>query len=256
MADDHNQPIIIKKKKGGHAGPHGGAWKLAYADFVTAMMAFFLVMWIIGMDVQTKMGLAEYFSNPGAFKVNFQSSPHPLQLDGRPASQQIKVEISDRQATNIDIDAAASLAATIESTLNADGLLPRLADNLSIRITDKGLVIEILENKANGSVFEPGTATLKPDARRLLQAVAPRLIGSRKGIAIEGHVSARVPAGERWEVSVNRANVARRELTAIGVKSSEVLWVSGKADVELKTTDNPQALSNDRISIIVPLDKS
>ena len=254
MADE-NQPIIIKKKKAGHAGPHGGAWKLAYADFVTAMMAFFLVMWIIGMDAKTKAGLAEYFANPGAFRVNFQSSPYALQLDGRPPSQQIQVEQSQRELTNLEVEAAEQLSATISATLDAEGILPRMAANLAIKLTDKGVRIDIMESGPTGTIFENGTATLKPEGRRLLQAITPRLMGAKKGISIEGYVSTRIPSAERWDVSINRANAARRELAAIGLKSSDLLMVGGKGDTNFKVPDSPQAPANDRISILIPLDK-
>ena len=96
MADDKDQPIIIKKKKGGGHGHHGGAWKIAYADFVTAMMAFFLVLWIVGLDVKTRNGLAEYFANPGAFKIDYRSSPYIMKTDGRPPVMNDKVEQASR----------------------------------------------------------------------------------------------------------------------------------------------------------------
>ena len=254
MADE-NQPIIIKKKKAAHAGPHGGAWKLAYADFVTAMMAFFLVMWIIGMDVKTKSGLAEYFSNPGAFKVDFKSSPHMIKLDGRPASQQVQIEATQRELTNLEVEAAEQLSATISSTLDAEGILPRMAANLSIKLTEKGLRIDIMESGPTGTIFETNTATLKPEGRRLLQAITPRLMGAKKGISIEGYVSTKIPSADRWDVSLNRANSARREMAAIGLKSSDLLTVSGMGDTNFKVPDNPQAPANDRISILIPMDK-
>lgn len=255
MADEL-QPIIIKKKKAGHAGPHGGAWKLAYADFVTAMMAFFLVMWIIGMDVKTKAGLAEYFSNPGAFKVNFQSSPYALKLDGRPPGSAAKVEESSRRAANIDPEAAEALAATIESTLQSEGLVPRMSPNISIKITDDGLRIDLMETSTKGAIFDPGGSELRPDCKRLLQTIAPRLIGSRKGISIEGHTSSRAPPGAKWDVSLERAANARRELARIGVRSEDIQTVSGKADTQLKIPESPGALANDRITIVVPMDKN
>jgi chemotaxis protein MotB len=256
MADSHDQPIIIKKVKGGHGGHHGGAWKLAYADFVTAMMAFFLVMWIIGMDVKTKAGLAEYFSNPGAFPVNFQSSPYMLKLDGRPPKINALVEETVPKAAQINVEEADALTSTIRSTLSAEGVLPRMGANLDLRITDDGVRIDICESTAKGVIFEPGTADLKPEGRRLLQAIAPRIKGARKGILIEGHTARRGDYEAKWDVSVERANAARRELMAIGVEADRLISVIGKGDSTPKVGDNPASVANDRISIVIPLDKN
>lgn len=252
---DANQPIIIKKIHKGHAGHHGGAWKLAYADFVTAMMAFFLVMWIIGMDVKTRAGLAEYFSNPGAFPVNFQSSPYMLKLDGRPPKISALVEETVPRAVQIDVEQADALRATITSSLNAEGLLPRLAANLEVRITEEGVKIEIAESTSKGVIFEPGTADLKPEGRKLIQAIAPRVLGAKKGIIIEGHTSRRGDTDAKWDVSVERANAARRELTGLGIKGENILAVSGMGDSSPRIGDSPGQVGNDRITIVIPIDK-
>jgi chemotaxis protein MotB len=254
MADKDLAPIVIKKiKKGGH-GHHGGAWKLAYADFVTAMMAFFLVMWILGMDFHTKNGLAEYFQNPGSFRVDFKSSPYMMKLDGKPPSWNDKVEAAARTKHNISYEDAESLLSLLKSAIRNESRVRDLARRVDMTITGQGLKIEFGET-AGGAFFEPGTANLITTSKRMFQAIAPVLIGSKKSITIEGHTDSQ-PLTDlnytKWELGADRANAVRRALYAVGVPQDRIVGVMSKADRELKRLDTPQAIENNRVIIMIP----
>ena len=255
MADDNQAPVVIKKiKKGGH-GHHGGAWKLAYADFVTAMMAFFLVMWIIGLDFKTKHGLAEYFNNPGAFKVNFKASPYMMNLDGKPPAEMSKVEAASRENHNVDLKSAESLASLLTSTINSEPRIRDIARRVEIKVTSEGLKIECQE--ADGGVFfDPGSKELRPEAQRLFQTIAPVLIGSKHKMEIEGHTDS-TPLTDlsytKWELSADRANAVRRVLYGVGVPQEQIVSVNAKADRMLKRPDTPRAAINNRVTILIPI---
>ena len=255
MADDNQAPILIKKiKKGGH-GHHGGAWKLAYADFVTAMMAFFLVMWIIGLDFKTKNGLAEYFQNPGAFKINFKASPYMMNLDGKPPSAMSTVEATSRENHNVDLDGAESLASLITSAINNEPRIKDLARRTEVKVTSEGLKVEFQE-QTGGTFFAPNGKELKPEAQRLFQTIAPVLIGSKKQLEIEGHTDAS-PLTDlnytKWELSADRANAVRRALYAVGVPQTQIVSVNAKADRYLKRKESPRAVENNRVTIMIPV---
>ena len=256
MADPKDQPIIIKKVNKGHAGAHGGAWKLAYADFVTAMMAFFLVMWIIGLDFKTKQGLAEFFSNPGAFPVNFNSSPYMMQLDGKPPLPMAKVEQASRINHNIDLDAAEDLASRLRSAIKNETRIRDLARYVEVAVTSEGVRVDFGDT-AGGVFFIPGTTELKPDAQRMFQVIAPVLIGSKRTLVVEGHTDA-APLKDltytTWELSADRANTLRRSLYAVGVPKTQIGSVNAKADRYPKRVDAPKDPTNNRVAILVPVD--
>ena len=256
MADPKDQPIIIKKINKGHAGAHGGAWKLAYADFVTAMMAFFLVMWIIGLDFKTKSGLAEYFSNPGAFPVNMRSSPYMMDLDGKPPIAMARVEQTARVNHNIDPDAAEDLASRLRSAIKNETRVRDLARHVEVTVTSEGVRIEFGE-VAGGVFFTPGTAEMKADAQRVFQTIAPVLIGSKRTLVVEGHTDAaplKDLAYTTWELSADRANALRRSLYAVGVPKNQVVSVNAKADRYPKRLDAPKDPMNNRVAILVPVE--
>lgn len=255
MADDKDQPIVIKKiKKGGH-GFHGGAWKLAYADFVTAMMAFFLVMWIIGLDFKTKHGLAEYFQNPGAFKINFKASPYLLNLDGKPPADMAKVEAASRESHNVDLKSAEGLMSLINAAIRNEPRIRDLARRVEVKMTSEGIKVECQEAEG-GTFFEPGSATMKPDAQRLFQTIAPVLIGAKRKLEIEGHTDASKLTDLKyttWELSADRANAARRAMYAAGVPEDLIVSVNAKGDHYLKRPEAPKAPENNRVVILVPV---
>jgi chemotaxis protein MotB len=255
MADEQ-QPIIIKKKKGGHGGHHGGAWKLALADLMTAMMTFFLVMWIVGMDVKTRAGLAEYFSNPGAFRVDTQSSPYILKMDGRPPLINATIEQTSRKSTNVDVQAAEALASRIRTALRVDARFKDQLDAVDIRVTDDGLMIEFIESSV-GLLFEPGTAAFKPLGQQMLQAVIPVLIGANRGLDIRAHADARLiadPRQARWELASERAGATRRLLAAGGLRPTQFRRVVNLGPTQPRIADAPSSVQNNRIILAVPFD--
>jgi chemotaxis protein MotB len=255
MADDKEQPIVIKKiKKGGH-GHHGGAWKLAYADFVTAMMAFFLVMWIIGLDFKTKNGLAEYFQNPGAFKINFKSSSYVMNMDGKPPADMALAEPSARENHNVDIKSAEGLMSLINAAIRNEPRVRDIARRVEVKMTTEGVKIEFLEGEG-GTFFESGTANLKTNAQRIFQTIAPILIGSKKTLELEGHTDSTKLKDLKytsWELSADRANAVRRSLYAVGVPESQIVSVNAKADRYLKRAESPQSPENNRVVILIPV---
>ena len=256
MADDKHQPIIIKKKKGGHAAAHGGAWKLAFADFMTAMMAFFLVMWIVGLDVKTRSGLAEYFSNPGAFQQNMRSSPYVLQMDGKPPMPPPDlVRQTVRELHNIDIEAAMAFAARLKMVMDNEPRCAAVRPFVDLVLSEDGLRIELLEG-AGGIFFAKGTMSSFREAGKLMiQVIAPTLAGSRKRLTIEGHTDKKsIPLAVRWDVSGSRALAVRRVLEDGGCAANQFSTVKAMADIRLRRGDAPDGLDNLRVSIVIPFD--
>ena len=241
------QPIIIKKKKAAHHGHHGGAWKVAYADFVTAMMAFFLVMWLVGQAPEVKANVASYFRDPGAFTEGgsgvLPGGPSGVTGEGQ--------SMSTEQAT-------ATLEKAAEQLRDALASMPEFADisnRIEIVVTDEGLRIELREAPDDG-FFASGSATMKPQTVELLHVIAGQLGQMSNKVAVEGHTDSRpysVSAGEytNWELSADRANAARRVLVSSGVKPAQVEAVRGYADTRLRSEEAPLDPSNRRISIIV-----
>lgn len=277
MAGDSKklQPIIIKKiKKGGH-GHHGGAWKIAYADFVTAMMAFFLLMWLLGSTTEgDKKGIADFFGSP--LKVSLAGgsgsgdSSHVIKGGGEDLSRthgQVKkgdVE-STRRTLNLLALKAEQRAAEkarleelkqrVEDVLAANPRLASMQSQIRLDMTHEGLRIQIVDEQ-NRPMFDSGSSIVKPYMRELLQVIGEVLRDVPNRLTLEGHTDAQpFGSGERgysnWELSADRANASRRELLAGGLPDSRVLRVQGlSASRPLDDTD-PLSPTNRRISIIV-----
>jgi len=281
------QPIIIKKiKKGGH-GHHGGAWKVAYADFVTAMMAFFIVMWILAQGEDVKASIAEYFDDPGQFSVftGRRTSavdldlPYPERGGGKNKKEENfswsfsegKKEDSASSADNNNaimeqmlqdsISAVKKVEATSRNITDSLNTLKNkfpdisfLLESISISITKEGMVIELIEQHDN-TFFEIGSAKLKPAAARVLSQIAKEIGKLPNNVEIEGHTDSRGYSSgsvySNWELSSDRANAARRVLDNSGLWSGQVISVSGWADKKLRNETNPFDASNRRVSIIV-----
>jgi chemotaxis protein MotB len=245
MSGKHGEQVIIVKKKGHHKhGHHGGAWKVAYADFVTAMMAFFLVMWLVGQGPQVKANVAAYFRDPGAFDGGKGVLPG---AESSAAVQPVSTE-----------DASAALAKAAEGLRNAVSSLPQfaaIADRIDISLTEEGLRIELREAPDDG-FFASGSAEMKPQTVQLLQVMGSELGKINNKIAVEGHTDSRpypktTVEYTNWELSSDRANAARRVLVAAGVRATQIEAVRGYADTRLRTPGQPLDPSNRRISIIV-----
>ncbi|MBI1809303.1 MAG: OmpA family protein [Gemmatimonadetes bacterium] len=251
--DSGKRPIIIKKvKKGGHAH-HGGSWKVAYADFVTAMMAFFMVMWILGMDESTRKAVEGYFSNPAGFKKGYGSGNSPISSGNTPS--RIKAETVKLIMHTAQEKAFAKAASDIKTRLDsAKGALGPA--KFEITMSSKGLRIELIENGKGDNFFGRGSATMTPAALVALKLIARELIALRNPIVVEGHTDASLygqnAAYSNWELSADRANAARRVLEQEGLDPARVIEVRGYADTQLRRPDDPQAAENRRISILLP----
>jgi chemotaxis protein MotB len=255
MADDKSkQPIIIKKKKGGHAGAHGGAWKIAYADFVTAMMAFFLVMWIIGMDVQTKQGIASYFQNLTARATNEPASPHIVHLIGSPPVKPQPEPIAPRD-NNLDRTNAEKLRTQIDALVASSAGFERQRPNLDLLINDKAMRIDITE--ASDPVPFDGKGQLKLESRKLVEGLAILLKRYRYRMYIEGYHDARAPAEQsldKWQAAANRACAVRNALVGGGIDPERIIHVRSFGDAHLRISADPINSANRRVSILMPYD--
>jgi chemotaxis protein MotB len=277
MAGDSKklQPIIIKRvRKGGH-GKHGGAWKIAYADFVTAMMAFFLLMWLLGSTTEgDKKGIADFFNAP--LKVSFVGgsgsgdSSSVIRGGGADlsrASGQIKQ--GDIQAPKKTINLAAlkaeqrraeqarleALKAKVEEVFAASPTLAAMRSQIRLDMTRDGLRIQIVDELMR-PMFDSGSAVVKPYMRELLRDIGAVLADVPNRITLEGHTDAQpFSSGERgysnWELSSDRANSSRRELVLGGLPEDRMLLVQGLASSTLFDAKDPQSPANRRISIIV-----
>jgi chemotaxis protein MotB len=236
MAGAKAQPIIIKKK-GGHGGHHGGAWKVAYADFVTAMMALFIVLWLMSSSEKVKKAVAGYFNDPKG----------TANLLGTNMA-------SNGTETIQDPTAMQHLKQKLEDEIKAKKELEKLAKQIEITITPEGLRIELIEDK-NGTFYESGSAKLSDKGQELLALLAGELKTLPNQLLIEGHTDATQYSTDtdysNWELSADRANSARRLLQADGVGPNQVAQVRGYADQLLRVKNNPYDASNRRISILV-----
>jgi chemotaxis protein MotB len=231
------KPIIVVKKKGGHGGHHGGAWMVAYADFVTALMSLFIVLWLMNTSQKIRQAVAGYFNDPRGKST----------LTG--TDQSGSSENLALTENNI-----ADLKKKIEESIHKMNDLKALENQIQITITPEGLRIELLETK-DGTFFDTGSARLNQHGQELLEMLAGQLGQVPNRISIEGHTDAQPYATEdgygNWELSTDRANAARRLMETTGLRKGQVSQVRGYADQKLRVPDNPMDPSNRRISLIV-----
>ncbi|MFO1270977.1 MAG: flagellar motor protein MotB [Rubrivivax sp.] len=270
------QPIIVKKiKKGGHAA-HGGAWKIAYADFVTAMMAFFLLMWLLGSTTEgDKKGIADYFSTPLKLTLlnggsGSGDSSHVIKGGGQDLTRQTgqvkngEIE-SQRKTINLRALKAEQLRAEsarledlkrkIEEKIEGNAKLAAFKSQLRLDMTRDGLRIQIVDEQ-NRAMFASGSAVVQPYMRELLQEIGSVLGEVPNRLTLEGHTDALpFPGGDRgysnWELSADRANASRREMVAGGLPDDRTLRVQGLASSQPLERGDPMSPTNRRISIIV-----
>ncbi|RYF01670.1 MAG: motility protein MotB [Comamonadaceae bacterium] len=276
MAEKKLQPIIIKRvKKGGHA-VHGGAWKIAYADFVTAMMAFFLLMWLLGSTAKGELqGIASYFASP--MKVALQggdgsgNSSSVIPGGGNDLSKvhgQVRRSDADTatsRRTNLESAKAEqarqdqmrikALQAKIDSVITENMKLKEFRSQIRLDITPDGLQIQIVDDQ-NRPMFDSGSALVKPYMRDILREIGSALNGVENRISLAGHTDA-APYGNgdrgysNWELSADRANASRRELVAAGMPDAKLGRVVGLSASDLLEPSNPRAPVNRRITITV-----
>jgi chemotaxis protein MotB len=250
------QPIIIvrKKKRGGH-GHHGGAWKVAYADFVTALMAFFLVMWLVGQSKTIRSAVAGYFRDPGIFEQEKSNGPiagGEMRVDPEPMSQPEKPERSAMIAE--ERQALEDTAQRIREMLAQAPDLRNLEKQIEIQITRDGLRIELLDGDQT-TFFASGSSALAPGTEHVLAVIARELGKLKNSMVIEGHTDSRPYAStdiySNWELSADRANAARRIMERNGVVSAQIRGVRGYADRQLRVAEKPLDPRNRRVSVIV-----
>ncbi len=278
---DDSSPIIIKRKSGGgHAAHHGGAWKIAYADFVTAMMAFFLLMWLLGSTTKGDLnGIAEYFNTPlstaltggtrsgsatsvlegGALALQ-NSKPGEANSGAGAKSSRDKISIlstSTKRNAQLADDAKrlTELKAKIESLIEQNPKLNAFKSQIKLDITSEGLRIQIIDAQ-NRPMFTSGSSVLEPYTKDILDPIGLVLNDVPNHVSIAGHTDSQTySAGEgsysNWELSAERANAARRELVNGGMIDKKVLAVRGLADALPLIGNDPAAPGNRRISIVV-----
>lgn len=277
------QPIIIKKiKKYKRHDAHAGAWKVAYADFVTAMMALFIVLWILASSEEVKKNVEAFFDNPGAFnlvtgkpvggaEINLQVVPQkgeggekekkPLIIQFDQKTVDTLSEILLRKAREDSARAANQVIQTGETLKNffqelqaQNPNFKELIESLKIEITNEGLRIELLEDKES-LFFKVGSAQLTPQALEILKILGKEIGKLPNNVVIEGHTDSRKYSGKtiysNWELSADRANSARRVLTRSGLWDGQITEVIGYADTKLRNPQNPFDLVNRRVSILI-----
>jgi len=277
MADDLSQrPIVVKKIKRVVGGTHGGAWKIAYADFVTAMMAFFLLMWLLGSTSEgTKEGIAEYFKTPlkEAMSSGSGSGDSSSVIEGggrdltrrtgqvqKGAVEKINEEINPESAAQAkraseEMFRLKQVKAKIEKAIEANPELHKFKKQLLLDITTDGLRIQIVDAQ-NRPMFSSGRADLQPYTRTILHEIGKTLNDVPNKISLSGHTDATpFPSGDsgysNWELSADRANASRRELIAGNMDATKVLRVVGLSSAVLFDKNDPYNPINRRITITV-----
>jgi len=238
---DDKPRIIIKKCKLNHGGHHGGAWKVAYADFVTAMMALFLVLWLLGAsNSKDKAVIAHYFREPGVFSGSRGVIPQ---------GGEDKLGSGITQAPTME-----TIHAHIKESLAGLKDLADISDQVPITITAEGILIEMID-KEKQAFFELNSARIKPIMRKILQAISKEIKDTPNKLVIAGHTDARGFQNEsfysNWELSSARALNTRRDLEGLGLPSERFDQVVGYADRMLRVPNDPLASENRRISILI-----
>ncbi len=275
MSDDTQQPIVVKKIKKTAAGSHGGAWKIAYADFVTAMMAFFMLMWLLGSTTQADLqGIADYFQNP--LKVSMAGgsgsgdSSSIIQGGGKDLTASVgQVKAGDVEAPKktinlqklkaeyerVERQRLEGLKADLENMIDANPTLKQFKNQLLLDLTSEGLRIQIVDEK-NRPMFDSASSEVKPYTRVILREIGKVLNKVENHVSLSGHTDAQPFAGgnrdfSNWELSTNRANSSRRELIAGGMIDSKVMRVVGLASTVLYDKQDAYNPINRRISIVI-----
>jgi len=234
---DNPRPIIIVKKKTGHGGHHGGAWKVAYADFVTAMMALFIVLWLLNTNKPVREAIAGYFKDPSGTGTKTGTS-----------------QTGTGESLVVTKDNINGLKEKLQKAIEKMANFDKLKNQVEISITPEGLRIELLE-AATGTFFDLGSAQPNENGRDLLVRLATQLGQVPNKISIEGHTDSKPYAGTgsytNWELSTDRANAARRLMQENGLGANQVSQVRGFADQSLRNPSDPFDPSNRRISVIV-----
>ncbi len=252
MNKEREVPVrIVYRKKRGHEGHHGGAWKVAFADFMTSMFALFLVLWLVTQSSDIKSAIAGYFQDPLGRANEFGSSILP----GEGAQASAVRPMTQLQVIDMRRDRLMTLAKQLQDKLQAPELAG-IKDYVEIQLTEDGLHIQLLED-STGVFFETGKAVPSDRGRQVLALLGAELGKLPNYVRIEGHTDARPYSGvtnySNWELSADRANTARRILTASGLAEKQIAQIRGMADRELRVPSEPFAASNRRVTITMML---
>lgn len=250
MNKSRETPIRIIIKKSAHGGHHGGAWKVAFADFMTAMFAMFLVLWLVNQSSDVKSAIAGYFQDPLGRADEFGSSILP----GEGSQSSVPQPLSPRQVIDLRRDRMRSLGDELERELRDIPELKEVADKVQIEVTEEGLRIQLIED-ADGTFYTSGSALLNDRGRGLMHTLGAQLGKLSNEVRIEGFTDARPVLGRpdygNWELSADRANAARRVLVEGGLKEAQVQQVRGLADRQLRVPEDPLSPRNRRVAITV-----
>ncbi len=238
MNSQDSPPIIIIKKKSGHGGGHhGGAWKVAYADFVTAMMALFIVLWLMSSNQKIREAIAAYFRDPsGSGKMVGSATT------------------GTGDTLSVNKDNMDNLKNALEQAFKKSPEFDKLKDYVQMSVTGEGLRVEFMESE-QGTFFESGSPEPTGAARELLTRLAAQLRDLPNDVMIEGHTDSKPYSGRadysNWELSTDRANAARRLMQSSGIREGQIIQVRGFADQNPRNREHPDAASNRRVSVIV-----
>jgi chemotaxis protein MotB len=275
MAGEEKQPIHVKRIKKVMGGHHGGAWKIAYADFVTAMMAFFLLMWLLGSTAKGDLaGIADYFKTPlkvalaggsgsgdsssvikGGGQDLTRSTGQVKRGERTSTKKVIDIRASDAERARLEKDRLKNLQQKVQELIESSPRLQPFSKQLLLDITSEGLRIQVIDEQKR-PMFDTGSAQLRDYTKQILRELAPLLSGVDNKISLSGHTDASPYAlGDKgysnWELSADRANASRRELIAGGMDETKILRVMGLASAAPLDSADPLNPTNRRISIIV-----
>jgi chemotaxis protein MotB len=244
MSNNPQPVIIIRRKKGGHgAAHHGGAWKVAYADFVTAMMALFIVLWLLSSSEQVQKAVGGYFSDP----------------KGRGKEMGNGLRGAGSESLPIHKDDMKKLKEKLDQAVKDTGSLEKIRDHIVITVTGEGLRVEMIEDE-NGMFFESGSPAPTTYGKELLSMLAVEIGKLPNKVTMEGHTDSKPFNGREdysnWELSTDRANAARRWMQSHGMRDDQVTQVRGFADQSLRNPANPNDASNRRITLIIQYQKA
>ncbi len=254
MNKDRETIIIVRKKKVHGHGHHGGAWKVAFADFMTSMMALFLVLWLITQSSDVRAAIAGYFQDPLGRASEFGSSI----IQGEGAQAASPRPISQTQVVDLRRDRLQMLGEKIRQALSKSPQFGDIARHIEIDFTDEGLRIQLLED-STGVFFQTGSAHPSVAGVALLGLLGEQLVTMPNAVTVDGYTDA-VPYSDgqstytNWELSADRANASRRILIAGGLRERQVVQVRGHADHDLRVPDNPSAPTNRRVTITMLFD--
>lgn len=251
-------PIIIKKKKGhGEHAHHGGSWKVAYADFVTAMMAFFMVMWIMGLSQDVKTQIQGYFNDPIGFVKNAPKSKSIFTVKGMPTPKPGPSRKGQFDSMTIDQDKVRYLSQQVKKAITGAPDLREILKQVKVSANDEGLLIELRES-ADAVFFESGKAVLTPRAESIIRAIGPVLGRSGRKLVIEGHTDAKPYGGmsyTNWDLSTDRAKSMLHALITNGVQDTQIMGIRGCGSTQLIKPSDPYGVANRRVNILLPYKK-